>query len=83
MPHRSSPCPVSPVRGAASVAGREGKLFRVNLDMSQGELALLLGASRPKVNKALAALEEAEAVRRNGAELICDLEMLKAYAAAE
>jgi biotin operon repressor len=51
--------------------------------MSQGELALLLGASRPKVNKALAALEDAEAVRRNGVELTCDLEMLKAYAAAE
>ncbi len=56
---------------------------RLSLDMSQGELALLLGASRPKVNKALAALEEAEAVRRNGAELVCDLEMLRTYAAAE
>jgi CRP-like cAMP-binding protein len=63
--------------------GAKGNSSRLSLDMSQGELALLLGASRPKVNKALATLEEAEAVRRNGAELICDLEMLRAYAAAE
>ena len=63
--------------------GAKGKVVRLHLDMSQGELALLLGASRPKVNKALAALEDAEAVRRNGVELTCDLEMLRAYAAAE
>ncbi len=63
--------------------GARGNSSRLNLDMSQGELALLLGASRPKVNKALATLEAAEAVRRNGAELICDVEMLRAYAAAE
>ncbi len=63
--------------------GAKGNTSRLNLDMSQGELALLLGASRPKVNKALAALEEADAVRRDGAELICDLEMLSAYSATE
>lgn len=63
--------------------GVQGKVSSLSLDMSQGELALLLGASRPKVNKALATLEEAEAVRRNGAELICDLEMLRAYADVE
>ena len=63
--------------------GAKGNVVRLRLDMSQGELALLLGASRPKVNKALAALEEAEAVRRDGIELICDLEMLGAYAATE
>ena len=63
--------------------GAKGDSSRLSLDMSQGELALLLGASRPKVNKALATLEEAAAVRRNGAELICDLEMLRAYAATE
>ncbi len=63
--------------------GEKGKVSRLRIDMSQGELALLLGASRPKVNKALTALEEAEAVRRDGLELICDLEMLSAYAAGE
>ena len=63
--------------------GAKGNVSHLSLDMSQGELALLLGASRPKVNKALATLEEAEAVRRNGAELICDLEMLRAYADVE
>jgi CRP-like cAMP-binding protein len=63
--------------------GAKENVVRLHLDMSQGELALLLGASRPKVNKALAALEDAEAVRRNGVELTCDLEMLRAYAAAE
>ena len=70
-------------RPSFSRRARRETLSRLNLDMSQGELALLLGASRPKVNKALAALEEAEAVRRDGAELICDLEMLKAYSAIE
>ena len=63
--------------------GAKENVIRLRLDMSQGELALLLGASRPKVNKALAALEDAEAVRRNGTELTCDVEMLMAYAAAE
>lgn len=59
--------------------GAKGKACRLSLDMSQGELALLLGASRPKVNKALALLEEAEAVRREGAHLVCDLDILETY----
>ena len=60
-----------------------GKEQRLSLEMSQGELALLLGASRPKVNKALATLEEGEALRRDGAHLVCNVEMLKAYGGVE
>lgn len=63
--------------------GAKGKQCRLSLDMSQGELALLLGASRPKVNKALALLEQAAAFRREGAHLVCDLEMLKSYSGEE
>jgi CRP-like cAMP-binding protein len=62
--------------------GGNGRVCRLRLGMSQAELALLLGASRPKVNKALAALEDAEAVRRDGVALICDLESLRACADA-
>jgi CRP-like cAMP-binding protein len=65
-----------------SPGAKEG-VSRFCLDMSQSELAMLLGASRPKVNAALAALEDAGAVRRDGIEFICDLEMLTACAAAE
>src|SRR5260370_5671830 len=39
---------------------------------SQGELALLLGASRPKVNAALGALENAGAIRRTSDCIFCE-----------
>ena len=52
----------------------------VALGMSQGELALLLGASRPKVNAALVALEDAGAIKRVGPVLQCDRELLGALA---
>ena len=48
----------------------------VALGMSQGELAMLLGASRPKVNAALVALEDAGAIARQGQMLRCDREVL-------
>lgn len=48
----------------------------VALGMSQGELAMLLGASRPKVNAALVALEDAGAIERQGQMLRCDREVL-------
>ena len=44
----------------------------LELKFSQGELALLLGASRPKVNEALGVLETAEAVRRTSDRMFCD-----------
>lgn len=49
----------------------------VDLDMSQGELALLIGASRPKVNAALALLEAGGAITRAGGRVECDIEELQ------
>jgi CRP-like cAMP-binding protein len=72
---------LSAIQLQSSSANR--KTCRLCLDMTQGELALLLGASRPKVNVALTALESAEAVRKDGSILICDLEMLRVCAAAD
>ena len=43
----------------------------ISLGMSQSELALLLGASRQKVNSALATLEETGAIRRSEHGLVC------------
>jgi CRP/FNR family cyclic AMP-dependent transcriptional regulator len=52
---------------------------RVTLDMaiSQSELALLIGASRPKVNAALALLQDSGAIERNDKTLICNIEELE------
>lgn len=47
-----------------------------SLPMSQSELALLVGASRPKVNAALALLEAEGAITRKGSAIVCDLEAL-------
>jgi CRP/FNR family transcriptional regulator, cyclic AMP receptor protein len=58
-----------------SLAGRTappGEWIPLDLDFSQTELAQLLGASRPKVNAALGALEKAGAVRRGAEGLMCD-----------
>jgi CRP-like cAMP-binding protein len=49
-----------------------GKRLPVELGFSQGELSQLLGASRPKVNAAIASLEKAGAVRRTLDRLFCD-----------
>ncbi len=40
----------------------------LSLPISQSELALLVGASRPKVNAALALLEAEGAIERKGAD---------------
>ena len=40
--------------------------------MSQSELALLLGASRPKINEALGKLEEIGAINRTLDRIFCD-----------
>ena len=62
----------------ASRRGRQsGGSLRITLGMSQGELALLVGASRPKVNTALTMLEELGAITRDGSEIVCDAEMLE------
>jgi hypothetical protein len=51
--------------------------------MSQGELALLIGASRPKVNIALTMLEDMGAITRAGSKLSCDTEVLQSIADME
>ena len=61
--------------GAPSVA--------LELGMSQTELALLLGASRPKVNVALGALAQAKAITRKGDAIVCHPAVLVPYANAE
>ena len=58
-------------------------MSRLVLGMSQSELALLLGASRPKVNSALIALEEAGAIKRIGQNMECDPGSLTAFARLE
>ncbi len=48
----------------------------IDIGMSQGELALLLGASRPKVNAALTVLEEMDAIRRQDTLVDCNVKIL-------
>jgi CRP/FNR family transcriptional regulator, cyclic AMP receptor protein len=48
----------------------------IELGISQGELASLIGASRQKVNAALGFLEDAGAVNRMGRRLACDPALL-------
>lgn len=48
----------------------------IDIGMSQGELALLLGASRPKVNGALVNLQSRGAIKRSGSRVTCDLDEL-------
>lgn len=47
------------------------------LELSQSEIADLVGASRPKVNQTLAALESAGAIAREGAAITCDRAALR------
>jgi CRP/FNR family transcriptional regulator, cyclic AMP receptor protein len=61
---------------------KDGKA-KLDLGMSQGELALLIGASRPKVNIALTLLEDTGAITRQGAGYICDIEALEGVADAD
>lgn len=63
--------------------GAKGKAVALDLGMSQGEIALLIGASRPKVNIALTQLEEMGAIKRSGSKLTCDMEELETIAEME
>lgn len=67
---------------AARQKAGDGRAARVTVDigMSQSELALLIGASRPKVNAALALLEANGAISRSGTRVECVLEELEASA---
>jgi CRP/FNR family transcriptional regulator, cyclic AMP receptor protein len=61
----------------------KGSDIPLNLGISQSELALLIGASRPKVNHALTVLQDMAAITRNGAKLTCNIEILQSVAEAE
>ena len=57
----------------------KGRRVPLELGFSQSELAMLLGASRPKINAALGALERSGAIGRTSDRLFCDrakLEMM-------
>jgi CRP/FNR family transcriptional regulator, cyclic AMP receptor protein len=53
------------------------QLASLDLGMSQTELGLLLGASRSKINEALAALERLEAVHRSEGRVACNVRALQ------
>jgi len=55
----------------------------LEIGMSQSELALLLGATRPKVNAALAALEDTGAITRADQKISCNVTELRAIAEVE
>ena len=64
-------------------ANRSPGRTAIKLGMSQGELALLLGASRPKVNGAMKLLEDQGIVERAGDALHCDMDELRVAAQLE
>lgn len=55
----------------------------VPITISQSAIASFVGASRPKINRLLAAFEEAGAIQRRGALVQCDLPALTRLAMAE
>lgn len=61
----------------AQNAGDTGTVT-VELPLSQSEIADMIGATRPRVNGAFAALEDAGALRRSGTTAICRLAILRA-----
>lgn len=63
--------------------GVKGEQVPLDLGMSQGELALLIGASRPKVNVALTMLEDMGAIARTGSKLTCNTSVLESIADME
>lgn len=61
---------------------KPGARIVIDLPISQSELALLIGASRPKVNAALALLEDGGAIERKESRFTCDVDELEAIAGA-
>lgn len=49
----------------------------LNLGISQTEIGLLIGATRPKVNGALVQLESRRTISRTSAGLVCDIDALR------
>ncbi len=52
--------------------GEPSALLEFRLDLNQSEIADLIGSSRPKVNRALVALEQMGAIRRIGKSISCN-----------
>ncbi len=61
---------------------KDGKAV-IDLAMSQGDLALLVGASRPKVNIALTVLEERHGIVRDGMRITCNVDVLEDISAGD
>jgi len=61
---------------------KPGTKVVIDLPISQSELALLIGASRPKVNAALVLLEERGSIERNEGRFTCDIDELEDIAGA-
>ncbi|MBH0239649.1 Crp/Fnr family transcriptional regulator [Methylobrevis albus] len=61
----------------AQKAGDSGTVT-IELPLSQSEIADMIGATRPRVNGAFAALEDAGALKRTGAAVVCRLAVLRA-----
>lgn len=57
-----------------------GPRFRVEVPYTQGELSALLGASRPKINHALQALQAEGAIIKDGSAYLCDSGQLEGIA---
>ena len=68
---------------ALARAPGKGTERRLRLDLHQGEIAAILGASRPKINLAFGALTQSGAIRREGSMLVCDVEMLSRLSEGE
>ncbi len=84
LPDRGPACALLP-RGRAPEGRGRSPAPRSSLDLpiSQSELALLIGASRPKVNAALALLEDGGAIERTDRGFTCDIEELETIAGPE
>ncbi len=63
-------------KAGADASGR----ITIDLPISQSELALLIGASRPKVNAALSLLEDSSAIERRDKAFVCDIDELEMIA---
>lgn len=72
---------ISAVRLRGGAPAKDG-CVALQLGMSQGDLALLIGASRPKVSAALQALEQSGAISRDGDTTYCDIDALGRIAEA-
>lgn len=59
---------------------KHGAQITLDLPISQSELALLIGASRPKVNAALALLQDSGAIERNDKTVVCNIDELESIA---